>query len=75
MKYVINFAYNIKESNYYSGSGTLFGQVNTQKLSEARIYCSKKEAQKKIDIISEAWLASIIEVSDKELFEARLKGI
>jgi len=73
MKYVIHLAYEIKKTNYYSGPLIVGGQ--TPKLSKAATYNSHTEAKVVADEISEAWFASVTEVSDRELFEARLKGI
>ena len=48
---------------------------HTEKLSEAKLYNNLKEATAATKIISTPKLTAIvIEVTDKELFEARLKG-
>lgn len=79
MKYVIRLCDPITQVNYYSDSNenhTRWLTINiTPKLSRARIFDIPDLALDVVDRIREIHMPSVEEITDKELFEARLKGI
>ena len=72
MKYLIHLGYEVGTPYYYSG---VHVADQTMKLSKAITFAAEAEATIVAEQIGDVWFANVIEVSDKELFEARLKGI
>lgn len=72
MKYVILCHYDITKLNYYAGER--IRERIGPKLSNALIFDTAEEAQEVADELSDTWFAGAHGISNKELFEAKLKG-
>lgn len=73
MKYVIHLAYDSDAANYYIGP-KVHVRGKTPKLGKALVFESRWAAQAIADEISKIWFAGVTKVSERKLFEARLKG-
>lgn len=72
MKYIIQLSsYPSGKRIYYKGT---YVHDATPKLSQASIFTSADCATDIVHTIGKIWLPSVEEVTNKELFEARLKG-
>lgn len=73
MKYVIRLTLSRpRKYIYYKG---VYARNATPKLSQASIFTSADRAMNIVDTIGKAWFPKVKEITDKELFKARLEGI